>query len=374
MVSSKSGGTVETDSHRRAYWQAFLDAGLTEAEAGRHFVIVTDPGSPLEATARGDGRRGAPGRPRRGRPLLGADRVRSGTHGAGRGRRGRAAGPGRGHPAALARRRATTRRWRSAPRSARPPRTAGDKIALVDDGTGITGLGDWAEQLIAESTGKEGRASSRSWSRPRPRPAPAATDVLTVTVGGALPPGTVPGGGREPDVAVNGPLGAQFLVWEYADRGGRAGARHQPVRPAQRDRVQGQHQADPGRRPARRGSRPFVEGAIEVYGDALAPSPSEALRDLVNGVDTAGYLAVMAYLDRFADADTAILRGAGPGGSGAPGHLRLGTPLPALHRTVPQGRPAGRLVPADHRRGRRGPAGTGQAVQLRRAAGGTGGR
>jgi glucose-6-phosphate isomerase len=52
VVASKSGSTVETDSHRRAYWQAFLDAGLSEAEAGRRFVIVTDPGSPLEATAR----------------------------------------------------------------------------------------------------------------------------------------------------------------------------------------------------------------------------------------------------------------------------------------------------------------------------------
>ena len=31
-----------------------------------------------------------------------------------------------------------------------------DKVALVDDGTGIVGLGDWAEQLIAESTGKDG--------------------------------------------------------------------------------------------------------------------------------------------------------------------------------------------------------------------------
>ena len=56
VVSSKSGSTVETDSHRRAYWQAFVDAGLTEAEAGRHFVVVTDPGSPLETTAPRDGR------------------------------------------------------------------------------------------------------------------------------------------------------------------------------------------------------------------------------------------------------------------------------------------------------------------------------
>ena len=40
--------------------------------------------------------------------------------------------------------------------------------------------------------------------------------MLTVTYGGALPPGAVPGGGVDPDVAVNGPLGAQFLAWEYA--------------------------------------------------------------------------------------------------------------------------------------------------------------
>src|ERR687895_736883 len=50
VVSSKSGTTVETDSHRRAYLRAFLDAGLSEAEAGRRFVVVTDPGSPLART------------------------------------------------------------------------------------------------------------------------------------------------------------------------------------------------------------------------------------------------------------------------------------------------------------------------------------
>ena len=48
VVSSKSGSTVETDSQRRVFEQAFTDAGLT---AGRHIVVVTDPGSPLEQTA-----------------------------------------------------------------------------------------------------------------------------------------------------------------------------------------------------------------------------------------------------------------------------------------------------------------------------------
>ena len=32
-----------------------------------------------------------------------------------------------------------------------------DKLALADGDSAITGFGDWAEQLIAESTGKQGR-------------------------------------------------------------------------------------------------------------------------------------------------------------------------------------------------------------------------
>src|SRR5665811_1266092 len=45
VVSSKSGGTVETDSQKRAYEQALRDAGRDPAD---HLVIVTDPGSPLD--------------------------------------------------------------------------------------------------------------------------------------------------------------------------------------------------------------------------------------------------------------------------------------------------------------------------------------
>ena len=32
-----------------------------------------------------------------------------------------------------------------------------DKIVLQDRGSGIVGFADWAEQLIAESTGKDGK-------------------------------------------------------------------------------------------------------------------------------------------------------------------------------------------------------------------------
>ncbi|MGH3657014.1 MAG: glucose-6-phosphate isomerase, partial [Micromonosporaceae bacterium] len=41
VVASKSGSTVETDSHRRAYAEAFRKAGIDPAS---RLVVVTDPG------------------------------------------------------------------------------------------------------------------------------------------------------------------------------------------------------------------------------------------------------------------------------------------------------------------------------------------
>lgn len=154
VVASKSGGTVETDSHRRAYWQAFLDAGLSEAEAGRRFVIVTDPGSPLATTAEEMGAFVVLADPEVGgrysaltafglvpSALAGVDVVElldqaealSAALGGDRDNPGLALGAALGAAATAGR----------------------DKVALVSDGSGIEGLGDWIEQLVAESTGKD---------------------------------------------------------------------------------------------------------------------------------------------------------------------------------------------------------------------------
>ena len=101
---------------------------------------------------------GLPRRPERRRPLLRADRVRAGAQRPGRRRHRRAC---------------STRPRRSAgPRGRlrRQPRRSGsgallgaangagvDKLVLADAGAAYAGLGDWAEQLIAESTGKDGK-------------------------------------------------------------------------------------------------------------------------------------------------------------------------------------------------------------------------
>ncbi|MDN5670096.1 MAG: glucose-6-phosphate isomerase, partial [Renibacterium salmoninarum] len=54
VVSSKSGSTLETDSQRRIFEQEFTAAGI---DAKQRIIVVTDPGSPLDAAAREAGYR-----------------------------------------------------------------------------------------------------------------------------------------------------------------------------------------------------------------------------------------------------------------------------------------------------------------------------
>ncbi|PSK66146.1 Glucose-6-phosphate isomerase [Micromonospora sp. MH33] len=304
VVASKSGGTVETDSIRRAYLQAFLDAGVTEAEAARHFVVVTDPGSPLEAVADELGAVVIPADPEVGgrysaltafglvpAALAGvpvADLLDDAEALAAALDRDRD-NPGLALGAALA----------AAATSGRAT------VALVSDGTGLDGLGDWVEQLLAESTGKAGRGILPVVVESPDAPGATGPGVLTVGYGGALGPGAAPG---PADVAVNGPLGAQFLTWEYATA---IAAAVLDVDPFDQPDVAGskEHSARllAARPPAE--SPSTTDGAIEVYAPAGAPADlAGALRWLLDGLGDDGYLAVAAYLDRWADAAVAGLR------------------------------------------------------------------
>jgi glucose-6-phosphate isomerase len=159
VVSSKSGGTVETDSHRRVFERAFRDAGIDPA--GR-IVVVTDPGSPLEKTARDAGYRvflADPDVGGRYSALTAFGLVPSGLAGA-------PIGELLDHAAAV------VPSLSEAPER-NPGLTLGaalgayansghDKLVLAPSpndaaGSGIAGFGAWAEQLVAESTGKHER-------------------------------------------------------------------------------------------------------------------------------------------------------------------------------------------------------------------------
>jgi hypothetical protein len=305
VVSSKSGSTVETDSHRRAYWQAFEDAGI--ADIGRRFVIVTDPGSPLEATAREMGAHVVLADPDVGgrysaltafglvpTALAGVnvaellDQAEELSRSLGKDDENPALALGAAlGAAALAGR---------------------DKVALIDDGTGISGLGDWAEQLIAESTGKDGKGILPVVVENPTAPGSTGDDVLTVTMGGALAPGQVPGGGASPHVTVNGPLGAHFLAWEaavaFAGRLLHINPFDQPnVTESKENTKKILSSGLPEQAPL------FVEGAIEVYAEHAGPTTLDgALSWLADEIAPKGYLAVMAYLDRFGQASVAGVR------------------------------------------------------------------
>ncbi|GAB3486701.1 glucose-6-phosphate isomerase [Nocardiopsis coralliicola] len=301
VVSSKSGGTAETDAHRRVFERAFTDAGIDPA--GR-IVCVTDPGSPLAELAEKHGYRTFLADPEVGGRysalsafglvpafLAGVD-----------------AAALLDEAEALAGGLAETDNPALLLGAALGASGARDKAVLA--GATPVRLGDWIEQLVAESTGKQG------------------TGVLPVVVEGVNAPGfadrpdtllvgfseagPAPDGGAA--VRVTGPLGAQFLAWEYATA---IAGRLLGIDPFDQPNVQ-ESKDNTAELLAAAGSGPpapaeplFTEGAVEVYASARAPRAGDLaglLRELAGAVPATGYLAVMAYLDRFADAAAAGLR------------------------------------------------------------------
>jgi glucose-6-phosphate isomerase len=311
VVSSKSGGTVETASHRAAFVKALVDSGLSEADANKRVVVVTDPGSPLEKSARDAGVRAVflanPNVGGRYSALTAFGLVPSALAGvdisvlldeaaAVRDSLADPDGPAVALGVALG----------AAYKAGR------DKVVIASDGSGLVGLGDWAEQLIAESTGKEGKGILPVAVESPTAAGTSGDDVLAVTVGGSLKAGQTPG--VKLDVAVNGPLGAQFLVWEFATAlAGRVigiNPFDQPdveaAKQAARDLLANPEAAQSDETPV------FVDGPVQVFGpaDALADAATleEALAKVLAQIGDRGYLAVQAYLDRHADSQLAGVR------------------------------------------------------------------
>ena len=298
VVSSKSGGTVETDSQRRAARTAFEAAGIDPA---RRVVVVTDPGSPLAEQSEHEGVRA----------LFLADPDVGGRYSALTAFGLVPAGLAAVDIGALLDEAAEVR---SSLEQGGPALLLGallgaaaaggrDKLVLTPSGE-LPGFGDWAEQLVAESTGKAGRG------------------ILPVVVESADAPGTEPAGdalvvalGDPPDgpgATVRGPLGGQFLVWEYATA---VAGRVLGINPFDQPNVQESKDNTGailgGRRPPV--AEPLVtEDGLEVYatGDLLSgvTDLTGALDALLAAVPERGYLAVMAYLDRGGEPQAADLR------------------------------------------------------------------
>ena len=307
VVSSKSGGTIETDSHRRVFEQAFRAEGIDPA--GR-IVVVTDPGSPLEATAREASYRvflADPDVGGRYSALTAFGLVPAGLAGVPIGElldQAAAVEP------SLHRDDAAANAGLSLGAALGGFGAAGhDKVVIAAVDSPIKGFGDWAEQLIAESTGKLGRG------------------LLPVVVESTKAPGFTTSADthlvlvtdtekESSATCVGGPLGAQFLVWEFATA---VAGRALQINPFDQPNVQESKDntkavlEKAGDGPLPEGDPAFVDGAIEVHvADATlvggADDIASAVTALLRAVPDRGYLAVMAYLDRLADADFAGIR------------------------------------------------------------------
>jgi glucose-6-phosphate isomerase len=284
--------TVETDGVRRVFAAAFRDAGIDPAT---RIVVVAPPGSPLRDW---DG------------PVVTAEPDVAGCYGA-----LNAYGL---VPAALCG--VDVRRLLDEAEALVPslrlaydnpglvlgaalgtsPAGGRDKLVLADNGSGLSGFGAWAEQLVAESTGKDG------------------SGIVPVLVEDPAAPGFGAGGdvrrlvlgdrAEGVELAVSGSLGGQFLLWEYAAV---VACRILGVSPFARPAVREAEDSvaallrgsEEGQAPTVIGGEPaLVDGEVEVHGSREVLDGAKDLPDvlaaLIQAVPPRGYLAVMAYLDQ----------------------------------------------------------------------------
>ncbi|HAN24421.1 MAG: glucose-6-phosphate isomerase [Microbacterium sp.] len=307
VVSSKSGSTVETDSALRAFEAAFGDLGIDPAE---RIVVVTDPGSPLHQSADAAGYRVFAADPTVGgrySALTAFGLVPAGLAGIdltelldeAEATLLEVAIDDPRNPALVL----------AAAIAAGDPRQ--DKLGLISDGTHLQGLPDWIEQLVAESTGKQGTGilpvvllpvSPELESRP--------ADLRIVRFVDEAD------GDRlfehhHGEILVSGSLGAQFIVWEYATAiAGRIlgiNPFDQPDVEAAKSATRALLDGAPDATPAL-----FTENGIEVRttDPSLAASGTVAgtLDALWQRLSPDGYVAIQAYVDRLASPQLAGLR------------------------------------------------------------------
>ncbi len=289
VVGSKSGSTIETASHKAFFTKVFQDAGLNPAD---HFVIVTDPGSPLDKAARADGLR-----------VINADPNLGGRYSA-------LSAFGL-VPSALigvdvsvliddAAQAAETFLQSDSP-AVQIASTIFDKgeqnVALFDAGSELPGISDWIEQLIAESTGKNqtGRL-------------PIAIESERAFIsGGGIKIGFK--AGTNADLTVLGTLGEQFILWEWVTA------------------LLGYSLAvDPFNQPNVTEAKERTGSLLSTWGDGKVPHLKAAFENEILAVYSSSkaldldgqlndffahsshYIAIMAYLSRGIDNQAPLLR------------------------------------------------------------------
>jgi glucose-6-phosphate isomerase len=287
VVSSKSGSTIETASQRALFQGQFESAGLNPAH---HMLFVTDPGSPLDIQVRSAGYAVINADPNVGgrfSVLSAFGLVPSALIGA---------------PVAQILKDASAEKndFLNHDQTILDVAyllvtQAQQYIAFTDAGSQVPGLSDWIEQLIAESTGKDGIGRL-----------PIATeDPARARVGGSF---TVAFAGTGTDLIVEGPLGAHFIFWEWVTALMGAALKLDPFNQPNVTEAKEQtssalaewNNVVPALTPA------CTDKSVEIFGDGQ--SLKDALATFIEDVRDGGYIAIMAYLDRRDDVKVAELR------------------------------------------------------------------
>ena len=323
IVATKSGGTVETLSFFKYFYNQVLEVAGQDG-AGAHFVAITDPGSKLEALAGElDFRETFLNDPNIGgrysalsyfgivpAALIGMDTgalleraaVAEGNRD---GSNMPASGDNQG--AQLG---AIMGEMANAGR---------DKLTLITSPE-ICTFGDWVEQLIAESTGKEGKGILPVVGEPVGRPGDYGADRLFVylrlvddhTQDEAV---SALEGAGQPVVRLQlkdlYDLGAQFFLWEMATAvaGYRLGINpfNQPnvesAKVLAREMVAAYQEQGvlPEMTPT------LVADGIQVYGDVQANTLEGALKDFLSRAVEGAYIAIQAYIEPTEAANASLL-------------------------------------------------------------------
>lgn len=282
VVSSKSGTTVETLSHLAAFEEAFATASIDAAE---RIIVVTDPGSPLAERAHESGYRVFLGDPEVGgrySALTPFGLVPSGLAGA-------------DLASLVAEARSATAALRAdTPDNPAVRLAAALAVGLPERYVCLIGesaeqavrLGGWIEQLVAESTGKNGYGvlpMTLPLNAPELRgETPSNAVAVAIDVDERSPDvmNTV-----SADITVSAPLGAQLLLWEVAT--------------ALLGRLIGVDPFDqPDVESAKRAARAVMsEGVGRAESRAEPLDESDVVDQLSRVLPNNGYLAIQAYLD-----------------------------------------------------------------------------
>jgi glucose-6-phosphate isomerase len=288
VVGSKSGSTIETDSAKRAFESAFISAGLKPSD---HLIIITDPDSPLEKSALADGYQ-----------VLTADPTVGGRYSA-----LTAFGL---LPSALAG--VDIENLIVDAISATNALTAADSPAVTLAAilgahekfspyfsvNAPHGIGDWIEQLVAESTGKFDHGLLPIVVESSESPGFKEPGTLSISINSPA----------NANLEIQGPLGAQFVLWEWATA---LAARVIGVNPFDQPNV-AESKTKTGlmlENTDQLSRKPDLDfGSVEIFGNSEGATLVEVLGDFFDRIPANGYLALMVFLDRHVDSDASNLR------------------------------------------------------------------